>query len=80
MRKQPDTKKIAGLESYNREKAAEYAGMSLPSFDRIVALSRIGKAKVPVKFIQYCKGAPIWFPRKLLDSFVLEVMNKGCAV
>lgn len=79
-KKQSDTREIGGMESFNRVKAAAYVGMSLATFDRILALSRIGKAKVALKFYQVKKGAPIWFPREFLDGFVLEVMNKGCAV
>lgn len=77
--KQPETKTIAGMECYGREKAAAYIGMCLSSLDKLVRLTRLGKARVPVKFIQYTKSAPIWFPKEWLDSYVLDVMNKGRA-
>lgn len=79
-RQKEDRKIIAGMECLNRDKAAEYAGMSLSKLDKTVRLSRAGKAKVRLKFFQLVKGAPIWFPIKYLDEFVNEVIERGCAI
>lgn len=75
-----ETKTIGGIECYGRKKAAEYIGVSLSTIDRMVRLSKAGRAKVKLRFIQIAKSAPIWFPKESLDSFVLEVMDKGRAV
>lgn len=81
MKQQKEERKIiAGMESLNRDKAAEYAGMSLSKLDKTVRLSRAGKAKVRLKFFQLVKGGPIWFPIKYLDEFVNEVIERGCAI
>ena len=81
MRKEKQTEKnIAGMRSLCREKAAEHVGLCLSTFDRIVRLSKIKKAKVPVKFIQLVKGGDIWFPVKYLDEFVEQVIEMGCAI
>ena len=75
-----ERKTIAGMECINRKDAAEHVGMCQSTFDKILKLSKQGKAKVPLKFIQYTKCAPIWFPIEWLDSFVLDVMREGRAV
>lgn len=80
MKSLPSEKVIAGMECLNREKAAERLGCSKSRLDRIVALSRIGKAKVRLRFYQLAKGAPIWFPKEWLDSFVNEVIEKGFSI
>lgn len=79
-KRKEDSKVIAGMKSLSREKAAEYVGMCRSTFDRLVILSKIKKAKVPVKFIQLVKGGDIWFPVKYLDEFVEQVIEKGCAI
>lgn len=80
MRSVPKKKTIAGMECLGRELTAEYIGCSTSKLDRIVALSRQKKAKVRLRFYQLCKGAPIWFPKKWLDSFVNEVIEKGFSI
>ena len=79
-KRKEDSKVIAGMKSLSREKAAEYVGLCESTFDRIVRLSRIKKAKVPVKFIQLVKGGDIWFPVKYRDALVEQVIEKGCAI
>lgn len=80
MKKQPEEKMIGDLLCYSRDKAAVYIGMGNSTLDRITRLSRTGKAKVRIKFIQIVKGAPIWYPKEWLDSFILSVMEKGHAI
>lgn len=80
MVKQQEEKMIGGQLCYCREKAAEYIGMGISTLDRITRLSRMGKAKVRIRFIQFKKGAPVWYPKEWLDSFVLSVMEKGYAI
>lgn len=81
MRKEKQKEKvIAGMRSLGREMAAEYVGMSKSNFDRLVNLSKIGKANVQIKFIQLVKGGDIWFPVKFLDEFVEEVIERGHAI
>ena len=80
MKKVPKKKTIAGMECLGRELAAEYIGCSTSKLDRIVALTRLKKAKVRLRFYQLCKGATIWFPKEWLDSFVNEVIEKGFSI
>lgn len=80
MKKQPETKFIGGMKCLNRDLAAKYVGLSTSTLDRIVAATRAGRAKVRVKFIQMTSGSPMWFPQEWLDSFALEVMEKGRAI
>lgn len=76
----PNRRTIAGMECLGRKEAANYIGCSTSKLDRIVALTRMKKAKVRLRFYQLCKGAPIWFPKEWLDSFVNEVMEKGFSI
>lgn len=80
MKKQPEEKMIGDMLCYSREKAADYIGMGISTLDRITKLSRKGRATVKIKFIQIVNGAPIWYPKEWLDSFVLSVMEKGYAI
>ncbi len=80
MKKQPEEKMIGDMLCYSREKAADYIGMGISTLDRVVALTRMKKAKVRIRFYQLCKGAPIWFPKEWLDSFVNEVIEKGFSI
>jgi hypothetical protein len=77
--KQPESCSIGGMECLGRRLAADYIHMSLSTLDKVLRLTRIKKAKVPIKYIQYTKTAPIWFPVEWLDSFVLDVMKNGGA-
>lgn len=77
--KQPEQAVIGGMECLGRKLAAEYIHMSLSTLDKVLRLTRIKKAKVPIKYIQYTRTAPIWFPKEWLDSFVLDVMRNGGA-
>lgn len=76
---QPEKTTIGGMECLGRRLAAEYIHMSLSTLDKVLRLTRIKKAKVPIKYIQYTRTAPIWFPVEWLDSFVLDVMKNGGA-
>lgn len=80
MKKQPEEKMIGHMPCYSREKAADYIGVGLSTLDKITRLSRLGRAKVKIKFIQMKKNAPIWYPKEWLDSFILSVMEKGNAI
>lgn len=80
MKALPKRKTIGGMECLNRNDAADRLGCSTSKLDKIVALSRTGKAKVRLRFYQLTKGAPIWFPEIWLDSFVNEVIEKGITI
>lgn len=80
MKALPKKKTIGGMECLNRKDAADRLGCSTSKLDKIVALSRTGKSKVRLRFYQLCKGAPIWFPKEWLDSFVNEVIEKGFSI
>ena len=80
MNKKPKKRTIAGMECLGRDGATDRLGCSKSKLDRLVARSRTGKAKVRLKFYQLDKGAPIWFPVIWLDSFVNEIIEKGCRV
>lgn len=80
MNKKPKTRTIAGMECLGRDGAADRLGCSKSKLDRLVARSRTGKEKVRLRFYQLDKGAPIWFPVIWLDSFVNEIIEKGCRV
>ena len=75
----PERTTIGGMDCMCRELAAKHIGVSLSSLDKLLRLTRMKKAKVPLKYIQYTRTAPVWFPVEWLDSFVLDVMDKGGA-
>ena len=79
MKRSVESVEIGGMLCLNKKKAAKRVHMSESLLDKVVRLTRAGKAKVPIKFIQYTKNAPIYFPVDELDSFVLQVMGKGRA-
>lgn len=78
--KSPDTKTIAGMKCYSRKIAAQELGMELSTFDELIAKSRARKARVPLKFLQLRKKAPIWVPEKWLLEFVEAVGDMGVAI
>ena len=79
MKRSLETVEIGGLTCINRENAAKRINMSESLLDKVVRLTRAGKAKVPIKFIQYTKNAPIYFPVEGLDEFVQKVIKEGRA-
>lgn len=75
-----EVKSIAGLECYSRKKAASYLGISVVTLDRMMRLSRAGRMKTPLKFIQSGPCAPVWFPKVDLDRFVTGIIDHGRAL
>ena len=75
-------KDIAGMHCVCREKAAKYMGMCLSSLDKHLAAcrSKNNKPKIMLKYIQYGKYAPVWFPVVWMDEFIKAVAANGGAV
>lgn len=82
MKTREKEKNIAGMHSLCRELAAKYLGMSLSKLDKHLAAcrSKKHKPKIMLKYIQYEKHAPVWFPVPWLDEFIQAVAANGGAI
>ena len=75
----PESATIMGMESLGRKKAAEELGLSVSTLDVMIRKSRAGRMKVPLRFFQLRRSAPVWFPRPWLEKWVEDVADNGGA-
>lgn len=71
--KQPDTITIDGMLCECPRLAMKRLGMQKSAFNELVAASKNGMAKTPLRFIQYNKNAPRWFPVEWMHEFIQEL-------
>lgn len=75
----PESATIMGMECLGRKKAAEELGLSVSTLDVMIRKSRAGRMKVPLRFFQLRRSAPMWFPRPWLEKWVEDVADNGGA-
>lgn len=77
---QPETTTILDMECLSRTRAAKELSMALSTLDVILRKSRMGRAKVPLRYIQIRPHAYVWIPRPWLMKWIEDVAEYGCAI
>lgn len=71
--RQPDTTMIDGMLCESPRLAMQRLSMGKSAFNELVTASREGLADIPLRFIQYNKNAPRWFPVDWIHEFIEEL-------